>query len=338
MKKRNSLKVWMLPWVFVFFLGCATVDDVQILDRDIHQLQSQVNSLQKGAESLRNDLGAVQKGAQKDLPALKSELQTEAKKLGADLQNRLETLQNEVRILNTGIEEYKQLLTRPSKEIDRVKEDVAMRLRMVEERMKVRESKEKALEDRAKALEDGMKGIEGRVDGKIEGRMKGLEESLRALDGKIDRLAARQVELEKMIALKEKETVEAKIPSTGAGDFLYKDAYETFQRGNMEAARRKFEGYLKQYPNTELSDNAQFWIGETYYKQKDFEKAILEYEKAIAKYPEGDKISAALLKQGLAFQELGDKSNARNLLRRVIDRYPNSEQAEVAKKSLETLK
>jgi tol-pal system protein YbgF len=216
---------------------------------------------------------------------------------------------------------------------------------MVEERVKIREGKEKALEDRARAqeertkvLEEGMKGAEGRIEGRIEGRSKGVEESLRALDGKIDRLAAKQVELEKLMASKEKETVEVRGLSTGAGDFLYKDAYETFQRGNMEAARRKFEGYLKQYPNTELSDNAQFWMGETYYQQKDFEKAILEYEKTIAKYPEGDKISAALLKQGLAFLELGDKSNARNLLRRVIDRYPTSEQAEMAKKRLEAIK
>ncbi len=134
-----------------------------------------------------------------------------------------------------------------------------------------------------------------------------------------------------------KEAVEVKGLSAGASD-LYKDAYETFQRGNLDAARRKFEAFLKQYPNTELSDNAQFWIGETYYLQKDYEKAILEYEKAIAKYPEGDKISAALFKQGLAFLELGDKATARNLLRRVMDRYPHSEQAEVAKKRLEGIK
>jgi len=55
--------------------------------------------------------------------------------------------------------------------------------------------------------------------------------------------------------------------------------------------------------------------------EKDFERAILEYEKAITKYPEGDKISAALFKQALAFLELGDKTNARNLLKRVIENF-----------------
>ena len=127
------------------------------------------------------------------------------------------------------------------------------------------------------------------------------------------------------------------IVSKECGD-LYKDAYETFYRGDLEGARRKFEAFLKQYPNTELSDNAQFWIGETYYLKKDFERAILEYEKAMVKYPEGDKIPAALFKQALAFLELGDKTNARNLLKRVIEKYPHSDQAEMAKKKLETIK
>ena len=334
MEDRNRMKVWMLPWVFVFLLGCATVDDVQILDKDMHQLRSQLNTVQKGGDVTRNDFVAFQKEAQKDLTVLKTDIQAETKKLRADLQLRLESLQSEVRILSTGIEEYKEFLKRPSKEIDRVKEDVAMRLRMVEERVKLLEGKEKALEDQTRGQEDRAKGLEGGIRG-IDGRIKGLEDSLKALEGKIDRIASKQAESEKSAVTK--ETVEVKGLSGGVGD-LYKDAYETFQRGNLEAARRKFEGFIKQYPNTELSDNAQFWIGETYYLQKDFEKAILEYEKAIAKYPEGDKISAALLKQGLAFLELGDKANAKNLLRRVIDRYPNSDQADMAKKKIEAIK
>jgi tol-pal system protein YbgF len=119
---------------------------------------------------------------------------------------------------------------------------------------------------------------------------------------------------------------------------MYKVAYEAFQKGDVEGARKKFEAFLKQYPNTELSGHAQFWIGETYYQKKDYERAILEYEKAITKYPEGSKIPAALYKQGLAFLELGDKANARNLFKRVIERFPRSEHAEMAKKRLEAMK
>jgi tol-pal system protein YbgF len=202
-----------------------------------------------------------------------------------------------------------------------VREDAALRTRLLEERGKTLEEKSRAQEERTKALEE---------------RMKAMEDRLKGLEGKMSEWVSKQMEMEKATLGKE-APVEMKGISPGAGA-LYKDAYETFQKGDLEGARRKFESFLKQYPNTELSDNAQFWIGETYYLKKDFEKAILEYEKAIAKYPEGDKIPAALLKQGFAFLELGDKTNARNILRRLIERYPQSEQAEMAKKKLEAIK
>ncbi|MDI7259147.1 MAG: tol-pal system protein YbgF, partial [Thermodesulfobacteriota bacterium] len=231
---------------------------------------------------------------------------------------RLETLHSEMRTLSTGVEEYKEFLKAPSKEITRIKEDVEVRLRILEERGKTFEERNRFFEERNRSYEE---------------RAKGMEDRLKDLDAK---LTSKPTEVEKSIPGKE-PPVETKGIPTAAGN-IYKDAYETFQRGGMEGARKKFEAFLKQYPNMELSDNAQFWIGETYYQKKDFERAILEYEKAIVKYPEGDKVSSALLKQGLAFLELGDKTHARNLLKRVIDRFPQTKQAEIAKKKLEAIK
>ncbi|MEW6377214.1 MAG: tol-pal system protein YbgF [Thermodesulfobacteriota bacterium] len=311
------IKGWMILGVAVSLWGCATTGDTRYLDGEIQKLHSRLNLIQKEKDAIKNELAAFQKETQKEI----STFQAGTKSLQADLLLRLENLQSEVRILSTGVEEYKEFLKRPSKEIDRVKEDIALRTRLLEERGKAFEEKGKAQDDRTKVLEEGMKGVEN--------RLKGLE-------AKIGELVSKQMEVEKLTLAKEVST-EGKGVSAGVGD-LYKAAYETFQKGDLEGARRKFEAFLKQYPNTELSDNAQFWIGETYYLKKDFEKAILEYEKAIVKYPEGDKMPAALLKQAFAFLELGDKGNARNLLRRVIERYPHSDQAEIAKKKLEGIK
>jgi tol-pal system protein YbgF len=202
-----------------------------------------------------------------------------------------------------------------------MKEDIGLRTKTLEEKGKTSEEKNRILEEQTKVLGEKTKGIED--------RLKGLEEKMAELTLKLK-------EAEKIPSTKEVPP-EGKGVSTGAGD-LYKDAYETFQKGNLEGARRKFEAFLKQYPNTELSDNAQFWIGETYYLKKDFDKAILAYENVIAKYPEGDKVPAALFKQALAFLELKDKTNARNLLKRVIEKYPHTEQAEMAKKRLDAIK
>ncbi len=315
------MKGWIILGLVVLLLGCATSEDVRILDEDIRRFQSQLNLMQKEEDALKKDLSTFQKdlkGIEKDVSTLRTDINNEMKKLQADLLLRIESLQSEMRILSTGVEEYKEFIKRPSKEIDRMKGDIEGRLRILEERGRGIEEKNKVLEE------------------KLEEKLKETGDRLKGLEGKMTELASKLTEVEKPPPTKE-TPAEVKGTSTSVGD-LYKDAYETFQKGNLEGARRKFEAFLKQYPNTELSDNAQFWIGETYYLKKDFEKAILEYEKAIAKYPEGDKIPAALFKQALAFLELGDKTNARNLLKRVIERYPHSEQAEMAKKRLETIK
>jgi tol-pal system protein YbgF len=312
LKKFGRIKTWIILPIGVFLFGCATSRDVRILDREVDKLYSELSALRKENKSLENKLDSELGALRKENNSIEnkiSALSDENQKLKTEFLFRLENVQSEVRILSTGIEEYKDYLKRPSKEIGRVKEDVEVRLRILEERRKNLEEKNKAQEEKIREMEDRLKGVEGKI---------------------------KQVESEKSGPTKEVLS-EPKGLSAGMGD-LYKDAYETFQKGDLEGARRKFEAFLKQYPNTELSGNAQFWIGETYYQKKDFEKAILEYEKAITKYPETGKIPAALFKQALAFLELGDKTNARNLLRRVIERFPHSDQAEMAKKKLETIK
>jgi len=86
-----------------------------------------------------------------------------------------------------------------------------------------------------------------------------------------------------------------------------------------------------------MADNAQFWIGEIYYNQKWYEKAILEYQKVIENYPNGNKVQSALLKQGFSFFNLGDKANARLIFTELIKKYPKSNEAEIAKKKLKGL-
>jgi tol-pal system protein YbgF len=121
-------------------------------------------------------------------------------------------------------------------------------------------------------------------------------------------------------------------------EFLYTAAYELFKEAKYEKSREAFESFLKQYPNTEFSDNAQFWIGECYYFEKKYEKAIVEYDKVIKNFPEGNKVPYALLKQGLSFQKLGDNASAKLLLQQVAKDYPNTSQARIARAKLIEMK
>jgi tol-pal system protein YbgF len=118
----------------------------------------------------------------------------------------------------------------------------------------------------------------------------------------------------------------------------YSAAYQIFKEGNYDKARTEFQNFLTAYPDSEYSDNAQFWVGECYFFEQKYETAILEYEKVTKNYPNGNKVPYALLKQGISFLKLGDKTSAKLLLQQVIKNYPNTSQARIARSSLQEIK
>jgi len=130
----------------------------------------------------------------------------------------------------------------------------------------------------------------------------------------------------------------AKAPQEDSEDEIYRQAKQAFDQGDSDAARAKFIELIERYPKSERADNAQFWIGEIYYREKWYEKAILEYQKVIENYPKGNKVPASLLKQGFAFLNLEDKANSRLILQELIKKYPKTNEAKIAKDKLNGLK
>jgi tol-pal system protein YbgF len=178
-----------------------------------------------------------------------------------------------------------------------------------------------------------------------------VEESENKRQEKLDRLAQltdqnsdKILQLEHYLNLEStKKPAAAITPGVSAEkplseDEVYRSAKQAFDQGNFEAARMGFQEFIKRYPSSKNADNAQFWIGEIYYSEKWYEKAILEYQNVIEKYPTGNKVPAALLKQGLAFANIGDKPNAKLILEELRRKYPDSNEANVAAEQLKALK
>jgi tol-pal system protein YbgF len=126
-------------------------------------------------------------------------------------------------------------------------------------------------------------------------------------------------------------------PKDLSEEAIYTMAKQEFDQNNLETARGLFQTLLNRYPESQHADNAQFWIGESYYREKWYEKAILEYQKVIEKYPQGNKMQASLLKQGLAFLNLENKTNARLILKELVKKYPQSNEAKIANEKLKNL-
>lgn len=117
----------------------------------------------------------------------------------------------------------------------------------------------------------------------------------------------------------------------------YEAAWRSFDKKDYKVALGRFKDFIKKYPKSKLAGNAQYWIGECHYALKEFDQAILEFDAVRRKYPQGEKVPAALLKQGFAFAELGEKVNARLILQEVVEKYSQTPEAVRAKQRLKTL-
>ena len=115
---------------------------------------------------------------------------------------------------------------------------------------------------------------------------------------------------------------------------LYSKGLSEYKGKRYSEAINIFTEYLRKYPNGKKVVNARFWTGESLYGQKEFELAILEYQKVIADSPRHSKAPAALLKQAMAFEKINDRNTAQVIYNKIIKEYPSSEQAQTAKKQL----
>jgi tol-pal system protein YbgF len=115
---------------------------------------------------------------------------------------------------------------------------------------------------------------------------------------------------------------------------LYSQAYADFARGNYDLAIMGFTEYLKAYPGTDFSDNAQYWIGECLYGKQKYQEAVEGWNVLFRDYPSSDKLPDARVKKGMALERLGRRSQALVEYRYVIDRFPNSSAARIARERI----
>jgi tol-pal system protein YbgF len=119
-------------------------------------------------------------------------------------------------------------------------------------------------------------------------------------------------------------------PVTPAVQALYDRGYTLYHQKHYVDAEASFQRFLQAEPNSELADNAQYWIGECRYSRGDMRGALAAFREAVARYPQGNKASDALLKAGMCLEALGDREGARTTYQEVLRRFPGTAVAAVA--------
>jgi tol-pal system protein YbgF len=129
----------------------------------------------------------------------------------------------------------------------------------------------------------------------------------------------------------------AAVPGRPTPSELYDTAYADYTKGRYALAIQGFQEYLDSYPGTALSDNAQYWIGESHYAQRKFKESIDDFDKLLKTWPKSGKAAAALLKKGYALLEMNQKAEAVVQLQYVVNEYPTSEEARLARARLKNV-
>jgi len=180
----------------------------------------------------------------------------------------------------------------------------------------------KDLETRVAKLTEAFKEQDGQLKAREE-EVRELQKNIRQQQGVAGGTSAEKSE----ISAGENEAVRSD----------YEVAWRALEKKDYRLAITRFKEFLQKHPKSKLANQAQYWVGESHYALREFDQAILEFDAVRSRYPQAEKVPAALLKQGFAFAELGEKVNARLILQEVVEKYAQSPEAAQAKQKLRSL-
>lgn len=123
-------------------------------------------------------------------------------------------------------------------------------------------------------------------------------------------------------------------PISAAAQALYDRGYTLYHQGRYVDAETSFQEFLRDHPATELTDNAQFWIGECRFARGEIEGALDAFRETVTRFPQGNKVADALVKMGDCLRALGDEAGALARYREVLERFPGTGAAAMAEARL----
>jgi tol-pal system protein YbgF len=118
----------------------------------------------------------------------------------------------------------------------------------------------------------------------------------------------------------------------------YDEAFSALKDGRYAESARRFQSFIDQYPNTDLTGNAYYWLGESYYVTQNYRVALDTFNTLLSRFPQNQKAPDALLKTGYCQYELKQWDAAESTLNSVVETYPNTTVARLAQGRLRALK
>ncbi len=274
--------LWLAA-IFIPLVACTSTDDMNLLHREITDVQRQIQSLETSTLD-KNDLKAMEKQFET--------LTSNTVRSNADLAMRVEGLQEQIEALHASLELTTRRLQSISQEL------AATRMNLTRPQ----------LPPVVAAPQPG-----GATD-----------------PSAIDPATGNPISSEQL-------PVTSNVPTSSNPEELYRSAYEDYLRGNYELAAQGFTEYMNRWSETDLTDNALYWVGECYDAQDMNQEALETFTTLLEKYPASDKAAAAQLKKGLLYLKLGDQGQGVVHLQYVVYEHPSTQEADLARERLRSL-
>lgn len=118
----------------------------------------------------------------------------------------------------------------------------------------------------------------------------------------------------------------------------YDEAFRALRELRYADAAEGFDEFLRRYPDSSYAPNAQYWLGEAYYVNRDFETALSTFQTLLSRYPGSSKEGDALLKIGFSHYELEQWPDARAALEQVRSQHTGTTLARLAENRLRTMR
>ncbi|MGE4555425.1 MAG: tol-pal system protein YbgF [Desulfovibrionaceae bacterium] len=294
MRRMLSVASLLLLVLMLLQSGCASREDVQILDSQLRRNQQDTDQIKAELEQTRAELQKAISSATTPFQATQANIWSDleqARNRQSAMEGRLEAIENTLSVLQQQNGANAPVLKRLQFEVETMRQALAHELGLDLPEFSSQNATAKAAAPSPAAAVNATAAVPAAV-----------------------LVAPQQPEIE-----------------TDPAKALYDAAMEAFKARDYDKARRLWSEFGKAYPKNSLAPNSWFWQGECYYQQGNYAQAVLSYQHVLDHYPKSSKFKTALLKQGVTWYKLKKDQAGRLRLEELIKRFPDSAEAKRAK-------
>ncbi len=328
----------------VLLTQCAGQDEIRKLNYQIRSVNQKVeeikaktvSKMQQRQASSVNKIVAIQDESQQ-LRALIDECNHKNQQLNEQSQSEIAGLKSTVEQLRM---DYDQRIKDLELKVDQLSQTMiqAQQERVQAAEMKAREAARRAEEARKRTV---VAADVGRSSTHMVIVRPGLRKthvgSGRVVDGNVAPKEKKSSSVSSESSQRKKVEKPVELSSAAPGSDQFNRALKLYEAGKYKDAYKGFEQVLQQNPQRSSAAQTLFYMGECLYQQREYDLAILEYQKVISNHSSDPHTPAAMLKQGMSFEKLTDRETAKIIYKKLIADHPGTSEAGLAKKRLSNL-